>query len=96
MSKPKEIAEAFAEYYKGLYDDSDSDYNDSDAQAFLKINLPILSREKASEMTRPVSIQEILDTIKTLKNNKSPGTDGFPGEFYKSFREEITPVLYKV
>lgn len=44
-------------------------------------------------MIKPISSQEI---IHTLKNNKSPGTDGFPGEFYKCFAEEITPVLTKV
>ncbi len=47
-------------------------------------------------MIHPIYTQEILDTIKTLKNNKSPGTDGFPGEFYKSFKEEITPALHRV
>lgn len=44
-------------------------------------------------MIKPISLQEISDTIKTLKNNKSPGMDGFPGEFYKCFVEEIIPVL---
>jgi len=47
-------------------------------------------------MIQPISLQEISDTIKTLKNNKSPGTDGFPGEFYKCLKEEITPILFKV
>ena len=43
-----------------------------------------------------ITVQEISDTIKNLKNNKSPGTDGFLGEFYKVFAGEITPVLYRV
>lgn len=41
-------------------------------------------------MTRPISTQGILVTIKT------PGLDSFPGEFYKSFKEELTTVLSKV
>lgn len=48
-------------------------------QAFLeRLHLPSLSEEEATEMTHDViSSQEISNTIKVLKNIKSPGTDGF-------------------
>ena len=61
-----------------------------------KYNLPKLNQEEIEILKRPSTSMEIETVIKNLPTNKSPGTDGFTANFYRKFREKLTPVLLKL
>ena len=54
-----------------------------------KYNLPKLNEEAAESLNRMITAGEIEAVIKNLLSHKSPAPEGFTGEFYKAFKEEL-------
>ena len=44
-------------------------------------------------MNSPITSTELETVIKNLPKNKSPGPNGFTGEFYQTIREELMPII---
>ena len=71
--------------------------NLGEMETFLeKYNLPKLNEEEAENLNTPITADEIEAVFKTLPIHKSPGPDGFTGDFYKAFKEELTPILHRL
>ena len=64
---------------------------------FLEIyNLPRLNDEEIENLNRPIASKAVESVIKNLPKNKGPGPDGLTGEFYQTFKEELTQFLFKI
>lgn len=80
----KQKLEIFVQFYETLY----ISFHPSqvDIATFLEgLEIPKLSEEQREALDSPIQENEVLQAIGKLKNNKSPGFDGFTAKFYKKF-----------
>ena len=82
-------------YYEELYSKKVENLGEMDT--FLeKYNLPKLNEKEAENLNRPITADKIEAVLKKLPTHKSPGPDGFTGEFYNAFKEELNPILHRL
>lgn len=93
QNKQENIQTVFEMFYKKLYSKMPEDKN-KEIDIFLdKLELPTLTDEQNKLLTAEITETEVKKAITKLKCNKSPGPDGFTGEWYRAFQKEIIPIL---
>nr|KAF6438009.1 hypothetical protein HJG59_008705 [Molossus molossus] len=90
-----EIQKIVNNYYEQLYGNKFDNLRQMD-KFQESHSLPKLFPEEIENLNRPITTKEIEEVIKTLPANKSPGPDGFTGEFYRTFKKELTPIFLKL
>ena len=90
-----EIQRIIRDYYQQLYANKMDNVEEMD-KLLEKYNFPKLKQEEIENLNRPITSKEIETVIRNLPTNKSQGPDGFTGQFYQKFREELTSILLKL
>ena len=90
----KEVLNETKDFYEKLYKARNvKDINLN--QVLPQPDIPKLSNDEKQSLEGPISIDEILKSLKNMKNNKSPGSDGFTAEFFKFFWKDLGEFLVR-
>ena len=81
-------------FYETLYTAEDIDLN-AQEEMFAHID-KTLTPEQNEALSANLSKREILEAITSMANGKSPGSDGLPPEFYKTFEHLLVDDLLEV
>lgn len=98
LNDPLSINLEFQHFYKTLYT-SELDRPTSTKELdsfFVGLNLPKLTANDMNFLDSPITLQELYDTLKLMKQGKSPGWDGLPPEFYLQFWADLGPILLEM
>ena len=73
-------------FYKNLYSNKDDTSAEINVKEYLKdLNVPKLTDNESNQLEGTLTLQELTNALSNMKNNKSPGTDGYSCEFFKVF-----------
>ena len=87
LSSDHEILQECVNLYRELYSTRTSQNSPEDLEFFPKVNSVRLDEDGKASCEGPLTVS------KCLESNKSPGSDGFPDEFYKVFWNDISTLF---
>ena len=79
----KEILKIAKEFYSDLYKKAQK--NEQEQEHFLNKYNKKISNDWHPNLTEPLEENELFQALKSMEENKSPGKDGIPMEFYRKF-----------
>ena len=87
----EEITEETKNFYVNLY--SQWETIDVDLK-IVALNAPLLTMEDRKIIEGQITYTEAHTAVRAMTNNKSPGSDGYTSEFYKSFSLETLDIFW--
>ena len=63
------------------------------AEIKIHLNIPTLSEDKSKLWEEDLTEKHLYDSLKSMQNDKSPGTDGLTKQFYETFCNELKGIF---
>ena len=94
ITKQEDILEEVKSFYENLFNANESCNNINNNSNIIndwlgEIDIPKLNQFESQRLEGPITLIEAGNTLKRMKNNKSPGSDGFTIEFFKCFWKQL-------
>ena len=87
------IAQIFATYYKELYAKRPRSRAEMERSIVWDFSLPTLTPSQAARLDLPITVDEINEATRAIKSGRTPGPDGLPDEFYRTFEDMLSLLL---
>ena len=93
VTQPNDILNCQKLFYQNLYSKNTNASIESIHNFLNKTGMPEICEKTKAECDNEITETEILNALKQLPNNKTPGLDGIPIEFYKFFWRDIKDII---
>jgi exonuclease III/hemoglobin-like flavoprotein len=93
MSKISDILNCQQQFYKNLYTQPPENLLYENLNELIGENPRKLDENVAMELEGELTLAELKNALQKMKNNKSPGPDGFPVEFFKFFWPDLSKFI---
>jgi len=94
INSQTEIIEEQRKFYEKLYRDKNTDCHLTD-EVLKNLHIKKLTSEQAETLEGPITYKELSSIVKEMKNNKSPGLDGYTVEFFKFFWLDLGQIILR-
>ena len=68
-------------FNKNLFTEKSESHKEDINAYLIQVNIPILTEERSQTSEDPITESKLLNALKSMPNNKSPGNDGLTKEF---------------